>query len=65
VGVTHDELQAKAIAESYEVSDGPNDIGEMFDRPGKLSGTELCCVTELLCIAVGQHWRRSYVQQIA
>jgi ubiquinol-cytochrome c reductase cytochrome c1 subunit len=37
VGVTHDEAQMKAIAESYEVTDGPNDIGEMFERPGKLS----------------------------
>ncbi len=29
--------QAKAIASSFEVSDGPNDDGEMFTRPGKLS----------------------------
>ena len=27
----------KAIAESYEVLDGPNDAGEMFERPAKLS----------------------------
>mmetsp|Transcript_5529 Transcript_5529/g.5705 ORF Transcript_5529/g.5705 Transcript_5529/m.5705 type:complete len:271 (+) Transcript_5529:95-907(+) len=39
VGVTHTEAQAKAIAESYEVEDGPNDEGEMFVRPGKLSDT--------------------------
>lgn len=37
VGVTHDEASMKKIAEEYEVTDGPNDIGEMFERPGKLS----------------------------
>jgi len=37
VGVTHSEEQMKKIAESYEVTDGPNDSGEMFERPGKLS----------------------------
>lgn len=37
VGVSHTESQMKAIAESYEVEDGPNDQGEMFVRPGKLS----------------------------
>lgn len=39
VGVTHDEASMKAIAETYEVIDGPNDNGEMFERPGKLSDT--------------------------
>ena len=29
--------QAKAIAASFEVTDGPNDDGEMFQRPAKLS----------------------------
>ncbi len=29
--------EAKAIAASFEVNDGPNDDGEMFTRPGKLS----------------------------
>ena len=29
--------QAKAIAASFEVTDGPNNDGEMFTRPGKLS----------------------------
>jgi len=29
--------QAKAIAASFEVTDGPNTDGEMFQRPGKLS----------------------------
>jgi ubiquinol-cytochrome c reductase cytochrome c1 subunit len=37
VGVTHTEPDMKKIAESYEIKDGPNDIGEMFERPGKLS----------------------------
>ena len=31
------EAQAKAIAASFEVADGPNEDGEMFTRPGKLS----------------------------
>ena len=31
------EAQAKAIAASFEVTDGPNADGEMFSRPGKLS----------------------------
>ncbi len=31
------ETQAKAIAASFEVTDGPNSDGEMFTRPGKLS----------------------------
>ena len=29
--------QAKAIAASFEVTEGPNDDGEMYTRPGKLS----------------------------
>lgn len=37
VGVTHDEEAMKKIAESYEFTDGPNDQGEMFERPGKLT----------------------------
>ena len=31
------EAQAKAIAASFEVKDGPNADGDMFTRPGKLS----------------------------
>ena len=31
------EAEAKAIAASFEVTDGPNADGEMFTRPGKLS----------------------------
>lgn len=37
VGVTHTEAEAKALAESILVVDGPNDEGAMFERPGKLS----------------------------
>ncbi|KAJ3215552.1 cytochrome c1 [Dinochytrium kinnereticum] len=37
VGVSHTEAEAKAMAEEYEYIDGPNDKGEMFNRPGKLS----------------------------
>jgi ubiquinol-cytochrome c reductase cytochrome c1 subunit len=37
VGVSHDEESAKKVAESYEIPDGPDDTGEMFERPGKLS----------------------------
>ncbi len=29
--------QAKAFAAQYEITDGPNDEGEMFTRPGRLS----------------------------
>jgi len=37
VGVCYTEKEAKLIAEEVEVQDGPDDTGEMFDRPGKLS----------------------------
>ncbi|KAK2721906.1 cytochrome c1, heme protein, mitochondrial-like [Artemia franciscana] len=37
VGVSHTENEAKAEAESVMVLDGPNEDGEMFQRPGKLS----------------------------
>ena len=36
-GPEFSEDQAKAIAASFEVTDGPNSDGEMFTRPGKLS----------------------------
>jgi len=36
VGVTHTREHAEMLAQSIEVQDGPNDEGEMFDRPGKL-----------------------------
>jgi ubiquinol-cytochrome c reductase cytochrome c1 subunit len=31
------EAQVRAIAEQYQVTDGPNDQGEMFQRPGQTS----------------------------
>lgn len=37
VGVSHTEEEAKKEAAEVMVTDGPNDIGEMFQRPGKLS----------------------------
>lgn len=37
VGVSHTADEAKAMAEEVEYQDGPNDEGEMFMRPGKLS----------------------------
>jgi len=37
VGITHTETQAKALAESIQVQDGPDDKGEMFMRPGRLT----------------------------
>ena len=36
-GPEFSKAEAKAIAASFEVTDGPNDDGEMFTRPGKLS----------------------------
>ena len=36
-GPEFSEEQAKAIAASFEVIDGPNDDGEMFERTAKLS----------------------------
>ena len=37
VGVTHTEEQAKALAAKAEIIDGPNEKGEMFTRPGRLT----------------------------
>jgi ubiquinol-cytochrome c reductase cytochrome c1 subunit len=37
VGVCYTEDEAKAMAAEVEVVDGPNDEGEMFERPAKLS----------------------------
>ncbi|KAL1451798.1 hypothetical protein WDU94_006142 [Cyamophila willieti] len=37
VGVSHTEAEAKREAEEIMVEDGPNDKGDMFKRPGKLS----------------------------
>lgn len=40
VGVTHTEEEAKMMAEEIEVTDGPNDEGEMFERPGNTCYSE-------------------------
>lgn len=37
IGVSHTEAEAKAEAEQIMVRDGPDDTGNFFDRPGKLS----------------------------
>ncbi len=37
VGVTHTEEQAKMLAGTYTIMDGPNDKGEMFERPRKVA----------------------------
>jgi len=37
VGVSHNVDEVKAMAEEVEYTDGPNDEGEMFQRPGKLA----------------------------
>merc|ERR1712117_329333 len=37
VDVYYNEEEAKEIAQEAMVIDGPNDAGEMFERPGKLS----------------------------
>ncbi|KAK7873773.1 hypothetical protein R5R35_005769 [Gryllus longicercus] len=37
VGVSHTEAEAKAEAEEVQVQDGPDENGNMFMRPGKLS----------------------------
>lgn len=37
VGISHTEAEAKLEAQEVNVTDGPNDEGNMFERPGKLS----------------------------
>ncbi|KAJ3282754.1 cytochrome c1 [Rhizoclosmatium sp. JEL0117] len=37
VGVSHTEAEVKEMAAEYEYEDGPDDQGNMFKRPGKLS----------------------------
>jgi len=37
VGVSHSEEEARALAEQIQVVDGPDEEGNMFERPGKLS----------------------------
>lgn len=37
VAVSHTADEARVMAEEVEYTDGPNDQGEMFQRPGKLA----------------------------
>ena len=37
VGVSHTEAEAKAMAAEYEYRDGPDETGEYFMRPGKVT----------------------------
>ena len=37
VGVSHSEAEVKAMAEEEMMDDGPDQDGNMFTRPGKLS----------------------------
>lgn len=37
VGVSHTADETRAMAEEVEYTDGPDDSGEMFQRPGKLA----------------------------
>jgi ubiquinol-cytochrome c reductase cytochrome b/c1 subunit len=36
-GPEFSEAETKALAESYKIKDGPNDAGDYFERPGRLS----------------------------
>lgn len=36
-GPSFSEAQAKQVAGEYQITDGPNDAGDMFQRPGRLS----------------------------
>jgi cytochrome c1 len=36
IGVSHTEDEVKVLAEEFEYQDGPDDNGDMFDRPGKV-----------------------------
>ncbi|MFS8035516.1 cytochrome c1 [Xanthobacter sp. AM11] len=36
-GPSFTEAQAKQVASEYQITDGPNDAGDMFQRPGRLS----------------------------
>lgn len=48
VGVSHTVEQAKTEAAEIEVTDGPNEEGQMFTRPGKvLDSYELCILSSL------------------
>jgi hypothetical protein len=53
VGVAYTTDEAKAMAAEIEVEDGPNDEGENFTRPGKLSDRAFWLRP---CMLVQQHW---------
>ena len=36
-GIGFSEAEVKSLAAGYQIHDGPNDMGEMFDRPGRPS----------------------------
>lgn len=36
-GPSFSDAQVKALAAKYQIKDGPNDTGEMYDRPGQVS----------------------------
>lgn len=38
-GPAFSELQASTIASGYQITDGPNDQGQMFQRPGRIADT--------------------------
>ncbi|KAI9326970.1 cytochrome c1 [Zopfochytrium polystomum] len=76
VGVTHSEEEAKAMAAEYEYQDGPDDKGELFMRPGKLTdrmpvpyhNDESARVAnggalppDLSCIARARHGEEDYI----
>ena len=37
IGVCYTDAEIKAIAAEFDYEDGPNEEGEMFDRPGKFT----------------------------
>ena len=51
------EAEVKAIAASYEITDGPNNDGEMFTRPGRPSENLLILIriTKLLWLQTEVH----------
>ncbi|KAJ1546035.1 cytochrome c1 [Nowakowskiella sp. JEL0078] len=76
VGVSHSESEVKEIASEYEYTDGPNDKGEYFQRPGKLSdyfpkpyeNEELARVAnsgalppDLSCVVKARHGEEDYI----
>ena len=48
-GVAYTEDECKMMAADLEFTDGPNDEGEMFDRPGRLADPLPRCVSLAGC----------------